>query len=171
MTMQNRRSVLLATLLGAFSLKSSFANAATTPTLKPTKVGQTVIFRGKKYTAIKQGKNIVWDKGVTVASPAATSTGKEVVVGKSTDVAVGESKEFKSVKVLFITRSATGLTAIDAICTHMGCTVELNGKELDCPCHGSAFKASDGSVINGPATRSLKSYPAKDVSGNIVVTI
>lgn len=170
MTMQNRRSVLLAALLSAFSLKGSAAVAASTPTLKPTKVGQTIIFRGKKFTAIKQGKKIVWDKGVAIGASASPTAGKTILLAKSSDLAVGETKRFTSGKSYFVTRSATGLTAIDDICTHAGCSVELSNKELSCPCHGSIFTV-EGKVINGPAQRPLKSYLASDIDGNIVITL
>jgi Rieske Fe-S protein len=173
MNEQNRRSVLIAALLGIFSLQSSTAMAASTPTLKPTKVGQTIIFRGKKFTAVKQGKKIVWDKGVTVTTPTQPSapTGKNVVLAPSSDLALGQTKAYKSGKTYFLTRTASGIFAVDDTCTHQGCAVELFGKELQCPCHGSAFNAADGKVINGPATRSLKSYTVKDIDGNIVITL
>ena len=50
-----------------------------------------------------------------------------------------------------------GLTAVDARCTHLGCTVAFNPVETswDCPCHGSRF-AVDGSVLEGPATDPLE---------------
>lgn len=49
-----------------------------------------------------------------------------------------------------------GYYAVDAICTHLGCTVRLetNG-QYRCPCHGSYFEAN-GAVINGPATKPLR---------------
>jgi glycine/D-amino acid oxidase-like deaminating enzyme/nitrite reductase/ring-hydroxylating ferredoxin subunit len=48
------------------------------------------------------------------------------------------------------------LHAVDARCTHLGCTVSFNDAERswDCPCHGSRY-ALDGSVLHGPAVEPL----------------
>jgi Rieske Fe-S protein len=35
---------------------------------------------------------------------------------------------------------------------------------INCPCHGSRFSITDGSVVQGPATTPLPAYPVK-VSG------
>jgi Rieske Fe-S protein len=56
-----------------------------------------------------------------------------------------------------LTRDAQGdIRGYSATCTHQGCKVDTirNGR-ISCPCHGSAFNASTGAVVQGPATRPL----------------
>ena len=57
---------------------------------------------------------------------------------------------------LFIIRKGNSFRAVSAICTHLGCTVNLGGDGLSfaCPCHGSRF-ISQGQVTGGPAPRPL----------------
>lgn len=52
-----------------------------------------------------------------------------------------------------------GFLAVSRKCTHLGCTVPWQDKEMRfaCPCHGSAFDIR-GEVINPPAPRALDIY-------------
>jgi nitrite reductase/ring-hydroxylating ferredoxin subunit len=71
MTNLHRRGFLGAIFLTFFSGLSGFdslASGADFPALKPTKVGQIVVWRNKKFTAIKSGKKLVWDKGIPIFS-------------------------------------------------------------------------------------------------------
>jgi len=53
-------------------------------------------------------------------------------------------------------------------CTHRGCEVRPAGKELHCPCHGSAFTAS-GKVLEGPAQHPLRRFEVSSDEENIYI--
>ena len=55
---------------------------------------------------------------------------------------------------VFLFRKGNSFRAASAICTHLGCTVNLAGEGFHCPCHGSVFDKS-GRVLSGPAPSSL----------------
>jgi menaquinol-cytochrome c reductase iron-sulfur subunit len=61
---------------------------------------------------------------------------------------------------LFLLRKGNSFRAVSAICTHLGCTVNLSadGKGYACPCHGSRFD-DQARVIGGPAPRPLAWFP------------
>ncbi|HEC23477.1 MAG TPA: ubiquinol-cytochrome c reductase iron-sulfur subunit [Chloroflexi bacterium] len=70
---------------------------------------------------------------------------------------------------IWLHRDADGYYAVDAICTHLGCTVYLQpDKTYYCRCHGSRFEA-DGDVIQGPATQPLHFLLLAWESGKLVV--
>ncbi|HZS40499.1 MAG TPA: Rieske 2Fe-2S domain-containing protein, partial [Polyangia bacterium] len=63
--------------------------------------------------------------------------------------------------VIVVRKSNTELDALDATCTHAGCTVAFsagNG-DLECPCHGSRY-GLDGSVLAPPSTVPLRKLTA-----------
>lgn len=68
-----------------------------------------------------------------------------------------------------LTQPVSGdIKAFSAICPHAGCLVnEVVDNEIICPCHGSRFSATDGSVISGVAATGLNGV-AYQVSGENV---
>jgi len=50
-----------------------------------------------------------------------------------------------------------GFTALSLVCTHLGCTVEVQLDGFACPCHGSLFNSS-GYPVKGPAVAPLKTF-------------
>ena len=70
-------------------------------------------------------------------------------------------------------RSAQGVVAYSAVCTHTGCdgfawTAEK--QMFKCPCHDSEFDPADAArVTGGPATRRLPALPLEIADGLVVV--
>jgi len=83
--------------------------------------------------------------------------------------AVGSAALVQSSSGLFLV-AHTGpdtFTAVTATCTHEACTITgLSGSSYVCPCHGSRFSTS-GAVLNGPATRSLRTFATR-VANNVL---
>ena len=75
---------------------------------------------------------------------------------------------FLAAGVIVVRGSADSFQAFSSVCPHAGCGVSvLNGRRLECPCHGSAFDLA-GARLEGPApsglTRLASSYdPARRV--------
>ena len=55
---------------------------------------------------------------------------------------------------VFLFRKGNSFRAASAVCTHLGCTVNLAGDGFHCPCHGSVFN-QNGAVVSGPAPSPL----------------
>jgi Rieske Fe-S protein len=57
---------------------------------------------------------------------------------------------------------------ISSECTHKGCTVEVQGERIVCPCHGSTYDRK-GDVLKGPAQRALRRYPTRLTSDGVLI--
>jgi Rieske Fe-S protein len=67
--------------------------------------------------------------------------------------------------------SANSFTAVEAVCTHEGCTVSnADGDQYVCPCHGSRYTRS-GQVVRGPAVASLRRYTTSFTDGVVTIAI
>ncbi len=63
-----------------------------------------------------------------------------------------------SKQVLYVLADGEGgYLAVSPTCKHRGCTVDVAGERLECPCHGSQY-ARDGSVLRGPTQEALDRY-------------
>jgi hypothetical protein len=70
-----KKAFQLALLVGTVTLCTYQANSATQakPGAKCTKVASTQLVNGQKFTCIKSGAKLIWDKGVAIATPSAPS--------------------------------------------------------------------------------------------------
>ncbi|MFE5671878.1 ubiquinol-cytochrome c reductase iron-sulfur subunit [Agromyces sp. NPDC056523] len=87
----------------------------------------------------------------------------DIPVGGSISATIGDEP------VLLAQPTAGEVVAFSAICTHQNCVVAAAGERFECSCHGSAFDAATGEVLNGPALKPLPSV-AVAVEGDRVVT-
>jgi Rieske Fe-S protein len=58
--------------------------------------------------------------------------------------------------------------ALSPICTHLGCTVEIEQSRLVCPCHGSNYDR-EGRVLRGPAEHPLTRYPVELTADDVLI--
>ena len=95
---------------------------------------------------------------------------KGTVLGATSDVPVGGGAIYKEAKVV-VTQPASGqYKAFSAVCTHVGCLVnKVTGGTIDCPCHGSEFKITNGAVVAGPAPSPLPARQIKIVDDQVIL--
>ena len=96
---------------------------------------------------------------VTAAGSALADVGGAVLVESTAGV------------FLVARTSASTFSAIDAVCTHEGCTITgADGATYVCPCHGSRYNRS-GQVLAGPARASLRQYATTFADGVVTIAL
>jgi cytochrome b6-f complex iron-sulfur subunit len=62
--------------------------------------------------------------------------------------------------------------ALDAVCTHLGCTVQYQPERdvIHCACHGGEYDAYTGKNISGPPPRPLKQYKVAVAGADLLVS-
>jgi Rieske Fe-S protein len=108
----------------------------------------------------------------TTSAGAATTGGAApagTALGSTSSIPVGGGAIFADQKVVVTQPVAGTFKGFGTTCTHLGCQVNKVADGLiQCPCHGSRYSVTDGTVKGGPAPRPLS--PAKiTVSGTQVI--
>ncbi|WP_230686734.1 Rieske (2Fe-2S) protein [Catellatospora vulcania] len=100
--------------------------------------------------------------GATAAAPPAA---KPLV--ETANVPVGGGVVLEAERLVVTQPQAGVFKAFSAVCTHQGCIVtSISNGVIECGCHGSRFRATDGSVAGGPANRPLREIRVKsDATG------
>lgn len=101
------------------------------------------------------------------ASPA--TSGEGLVAVADVPLEGGVIVDSGQTKVVVTQPTQDDFVGLSAVCTHQGCLVnEVTDQRILCPCHGSQFSITDGSVLQGPATSPLPPVAVK-VDGDQVV--
>ncbi len=145
-------------------------------------LGASVVGAAGLLAACGGGSSSTTASGGTTSDPS-TSTGSsddngggggggggggEKLASKS-DVPVGGGVINQQAKVVVTQPTGGTFKAFTAVCTHQSCLVaKVADNEIICPCHGSLYSATDGSVKRGPAPSPLAPVAIK-VSGNEIV--
>jgi nitrite reductase/ring-hydroxylating ferredoxin subunit len=88
------------------------------------------------------------DRVVASSSSPPEAKGTWQTVVASGDLPDGGVHEFDLDTVAgFVQRTPDGLRAVSSTCTHLGCRLQLQVKELVCPCHNAIFALS-GDIVH-----------------------
>jgi nitrite reductase/ring-hydroxylating ferredoxin subunit len=191
-----RREVVGGLGISALLLLFPSLAVAAGPTLKASKIGQKVVYRGYVYTVVKSKGKLIWKQGAKVATATASATAKPSASATpsatatptpsptSTDGAfVANSSEIKEgqIKIIEVNTTKNQYTsysfsrlggkvyAVSIYCTHAGCKVVAGKEELICNCHMSFFSPYDGAAQSGPARLPLTRYEVIERDGKIYI--
>jgi Rieske Fe-S protein len=92
------------------------------------------------------------------------------VLATTKEIPLGGGKIFSDQKVVVTQPKKGKYLAFSAVCTHVGCILnKIANGSIDCPCHGSEFRITDGSLITGPANGPLPRKNIKVVKGKVIL--
>lgn len=103
-------------------------------------------------------------------TPGSGSGSGGILLAAAADIPVGGGVIFPGDKVVVTQPTAGQFIAFSAFCTHVACMLgKVAGGTIDCPCHGSTFKITNGAPVTGPATRPLPQVPIAVKDGKIML--
>jgi cytochrome b6-f complex iron-sulfur subunit len=90
-------------------------------------------------------------------------------IGRPEEVLTREGKVFDTKQKVFIETKEGKVRVQTAVCTHLGCTVNMRDTGYACPCHGSTYDIH-GKNTGGPAPLPLVYFLVfKGASGDLMV--
>jgi cytochrome b6-f complex iron-sulfur subunit len=109
-----------------------------------------------------------------VERAAAAAAVTEVTLNDAQKLPAGSVLMFKfgSKPAMLIHHADGSWVAFDAVCTHLGCTVQYqpDKERIHCACHGGVYDPRTGKNVSGPPPRPLKRYEVKATPTGMVVS-
>ena len=158
----------------------------------PADRGQTTNRRGAlKALAVASGAiytgALIVPAARMLAPSSSGGTGKArwIRVGRLADVKPGEPKRVVVIAdekdaytitrdqllgSLWLVRKGDQVTAMSAVCPHLGCSIDINADKQSyfCPCHTSKFSLA-GEAVSGPSPRGMDPLDVRIVDGFVEV--
>jgi len=107
--------------------------------------------------------------GTNVNSPTGAGTASRDL-GPTSAIPVGGGHIFVEQDVVVTQPTKDNFKAFTATCTHQGCIVgQVKDGLIICPCHGSRYSITDGSVVQGPAPSPLAELAIDVAAGQITL--
>jgi Rieske Fe-S protein len=108
--------------------------------------------------------------GQSTGGQSAGAPSMGTVLGDVSDIPVGSGVIYTAEKVV-VTQPVKGeYHAFSAVCTHVGCILnKIADGTIDCPCHGSEFKITNGAVVTGPAPTALPKKKIQIADGKVIL--
>ena len=104
------------------------------------------------------------------ADPASPTPETGRPVGRADEVPVGGGTIFPDARVVVTQPTPGEFRGFGIVCTHDSCELtSVSDGTINCPCHGSRYAITDGSVVRGPARTGLRVENIAVDGGRIVV--
>jgi Rieske Fe-S protein len=85
----------------------------------------------------------------------------------------GKNFDFGGTPAVLVHQADGSFAAYNAICTHLGCTVQYKPElqRIWCACHGGQYDPATGKNVAGPPPRPLEAYRVKTKGSGLVVSL
>lgn len=107
-------------------------------------------------------------------SAAQQSNVTSLTVADAKDIPVGTGRNFQfgSIPAILTHTEEGQFQAFNAICTHLGCTVQYRDdmNRIWCACHGGQYDPVTGKNLAGPPPKPLAPLKAEVQNGKVVVS-